>query len=254
MKINWKLFIILWALCLLGVLSILPYQLTLLGGLEKIGIPLYLVIVSTLINNSIIFAIVIFLGLLLSGKVGLGLPILEGWLNGENVKGKLKSILPLSVGLGVLAGVLIIVIDFLFSLTGSISLLSTVTPPAWQGLLSSFYGGINEEVLMRLFVMSLLVYITFKIRKTREGHPTKVGVWISIILAAVLFGVGHLPTAMAIGSTTPLFVTRIIILNSIGGIIFGWLYWKKGLESAMVSHFSADLILHVLLPLLALGT
>lgn len=236
------------------VLSILPYQLTLLGGLEKLAIPLYLVIVSTMVNNSILFAIIIFLGLLISGKVGLGLPILEGWLKGENVKDKFKSILPLSLGLGVLAGVLIIGFDVLFSLVGStISLSGTTLPPAWQGLLSSLYGGINEEVLMRLFVMSLLVYLTFKIRKTEDGSPTRLGVWISIILAALLFGVGHLPTAMALGLVTPLLVARIIILNSIGGIIFGWLYWKKGLESAMVSHFSADLILHVLLPLLAMG-
>ncbi len=145
------------------VLSILPYQLTLLGGLEKLAIPLYLVIVSTMVNNSILFAIIIFLGLLISGKVGLGLPILEGWLKGENVKDKFKSILPLSLGLGVLAGVLIIGFDVLFSLVGStISLSGTTLPPAWQGLLSSLYGGINEEVLMRLFVMSLLVYLTFK--------------------------------------------------------------------------------------------
>jgi len=37
-------------------------------------------------------------------------------------------------------------------------------------------------------------------------------------------------------------------LNGIGGIIFGWLYWKKGLESAMISHFSADIVLQVIFP------
>lgn len=31
--------------------------------------------------------------------------------------------------------------------------------------------------------------------------------------------------------------------------VFGWLYWKKGLESAMIAHFSADIIIHVCLPL-----
>jgi membrane protease YdiL (CAAX protease family) len=38
------------------------------------------------------------------------------------------------------------------------------------------------------------------------------------------------------------------LLNGIGGVVFGWLYWKKGLESAMIAHFSADIVLHVLLP------
>jgi membrane protease YdiL (CAAX protease family) len=38
-------------------------------------------------------------------------------------------------------------------------------------------------------------------------------------------------------------------LNGLAGVAFGWLYWKRGLESAIVAHFSADIILHVLLAL-----
>jgi len=30
---------------------------------------------------------------------------------------------------------------------------------------------------------------------------------------------------------------QIIKLKKIKGIILGWLYWKKGLESAMIAHF-----------------
>jgi membrane protease YdiL (CAAX protease family) len=253
MKINWKLFFILWVLCLLGVLLIIPYQLSLLGGLDNLQIPLYMLVISTLANNSILFAIVIFLGLLISPKVGLGLPLLEGWLKKEKVKDGLKSILPLSVGLGILAGALIIAFDIIFSHIGLSIPATLVTPPAWQGLLSSFYGGINEEVLMRLFFMSLLVYLTFRIKKTDDGQPTRWGVWFSILLAALIFGAGHLPTLLAMGPLTPLMIIRTLILNSLGGIVFGWLYWKKGLEASMISHFTADLVLHVLLPIMALG-
>jgi len=32
--------------------------------------------------------------------------------------------------------------------------------------------------------------------------------------------------------------------------VFGWLYWRRGILTAMASHFCADLILHVLTPLL----
>jgi hypothetical protein len=31
-----------------------------------------------------------------------------------------------------------------------------------------------------------------------------------------------------------------------GGIAFGWLFWKWGLESAVVAHFTADVVLHVI--------
>jgi hypothetical protein len=40
-------------------------------------------------------------------------------------------------------------------------------------------------------------------------------------------------------------------LNGLGGLAFGWLYWKRGLESAMMAHFSADIVLHVITPLVA---
>jgi len=33
-------------------------------------------------------------------------------------------------------------------------------------------------------------------------------------------------------------------------VVFGWLYQTRGLESAMIAHFSADIVLHVLLALL----
>jgi membrane protease YdiL (CAAX protease family) len=46
---------------------------------------------------------------------------------------------------------------------------------------------------------------------------------------------------------TTLVVIRTTLLNAIGGIVFGWLYQTRGLESAMIAHFSADIVLPVLL-------
>ena len=67
-------------------------------------------------------------------------------------------------------------------------------------------------------------------------------------MAALLFGVGHLPITSELITITPLVIFRALLLNGIGGVVFGWLYWKKGLESAMIAHFSADIIIHVCLP------
>jgi len=53
---------------------------------------------------------------------------------------------------------------------------------------------------------------------------------------------------MAIGAPLDMFViSRAVVLNGLGGICFGWLYFTYGLESAMIAHFSADIILHVIL-------
>ena len=247
MKFNWKLFIILLIASIFGWFAVIPYSLTLTGvSLQNLSVPLYLL---GLIQDIVIFAVAIFIGLYLAKKVGLGIPIIEGWLEGKPVKNYLVSILPISIGLGMVAGILIIALDILFA--GGIRVNAAQlaqAPPVWQGFLAGFYGGFNEEILLRLFLMSLLVWIFFKVKKTDEGKPTNAGVWLAIILAAIIFGAGHLPTAAAIVPLTPLIIARIIILNSIGGIIFGWLYWKNGLESAMIGHFSTDMVLHVLFP------
>ncbi len=255
MKTNWKLFIILLIMSIFGIVAAFPYTLTIQGSLlQNLTVPLYVLLTGQIIQGTVMFAFAIFAGLYFAKKVGFGLPILEGWLEGREVKSYLKSILGISIGLGILAGILIIGLDYLFSFAGvTINVTqSSINPPAWQGFLVSFYGGINEEILLRLFLMTLLVWIFFKIKKTGEGKPTKAGVWLAIILAAVIFGAGHLTTVMAITTLTPVVIVRTIVLNAVGGIIFGWLYWKKGLESAMISHFSADIVLHVIVPFIVL--
>ena len=69
-------------------------------------------------------------------------------------------------------------------------------------------------------------------------------------VAALLFGAGHLPTAAGIWGLDAGVIARTVVLNAIGGVVFGWLYWKRGLEMAVLSHFAADIVLHVLVPLL----
>jgi membrane protease YdiL (CAAX protease family) len=73
---------------------------------------------------------------------------------------------------------------------------------------------------------------------------------VANVLAAILFGLGHLPATHAAGlPVDTLVITRAIVLNGLLGLIFGWLYWTFGLEAAMVSHFSGDIVLHVIWPL-----
>jgi membrane protease YdiL (CAAX protease family) len=120
-------------------------------------------------------------------------------------------------------------------------------PAAWKGLLASFEGGITEEIELRLFAMSLFAWLGHFLRRNADGTPTSTVLWSANVIAAVLFGVGHLPLISAMAPLTTIIVLRTIVLNGLLGIAFGYLYWKRGLESAMLSHFSADLLLHVVL-------
>ncbi|MCL2443814.1 MAG: CPBP family glutamic-type intramembrane protease [Treponema sp.] len=201
--INWKLFFILLIACIITIIMVLPYSFDLTSidliavAIEQ-GIAIEILILLMIVQYLIMFAIIIFLGLLLSTKIGLEtgglrLPILEGILNKENKTKEFKAILLPSISLGVLAGVLIIIISIPFNNAIPVFKNMEVIVPAWKGFLASFYGGIAEEVLLRLFFMSFLVWVTFLIKKNKDGNPTSFGVWLSIILASVIFGIGHLP-------------------------------------------------------------
>ena len=257
--INWKVFWILWIGAVSATILVLPYALEMQSAaldLTKLGLPLPVVLTLQVVQNAILCAIAIFAGLFFAKRVGLGTPILDAITRSEAIADKILAILPLSVILGILSTMILLGAEFFYfqpammnelGNTAAALNLQTGQPAAWKGFLASFYGGITEEILLRLFMMSLLAWLGKFISKTAEGKPTSAVFWIANILAAVLFGLGHLPATSVLVPLTPLVITRAVVLNGLVGIVCGWLYWKRGLEAAMISHFSADLVLHVLL-------
>ena len=247
--INWKLFFILLGLSLISIICVFPYVLTLQGELlKKIGQPIWIIFVAQLIQSIILFSIAIFFGLFFTNKVGFKLPFIEAILEKRDYKIILKDILGKSVLFGIATAVIIYGLDTLFTLGGSAISTHQSYAPIWQKLLAAFYGGSTEEILLRLFLMTLFIWISMKLFKKSE--PSRVGIIVSIFLAAIIFGLGHLPLTASLTKLNTLIVVRAVVLNGIGGIIFGWLFWKKGLESAMIAHFTTDIFLLTLFPLL----
>jgi membrane protease YdiL (CAAX protease family) len=189
----------------------------------------------------------------LGPRVGLGAPLLRAWLAGDaTAPRQFLASLPLAAGLGVAASIAIVVLDvFVFgpNLGTALPAAQQQQPDVWLGLLAALYGGIDEEILLRLGLMTLLVWLGSKITRTR-GRPGPGLMWTANILAALLFGLGHLPATASVLPLTGIVIFRAIVLNGLAGIVFGWLYWRHGILTAMASHFCADLVLHVLTPLL----
>jgi membrane protease YdiL (CAAX protease family) len=100
---------------------------------------------------------------------------------------------------------------------------------------------------MRFGLMTFVVWLGSKI-----SNGTKSGAyWTGIIVAAIIFALGHFPIAFqAVENPTTVLLTYILIGNSIGGVIFGWLYWKKGLESAFIAHIFTHVIMVLAEPIL----
>jgi hypothetical protein len=255
-RFNRREFLVLWIASIIGVVAIIPYSLTLQAPiLEGLPISLAVLLPIQVGENAAIFAVAVAGGLFLAARIGLGAPILEAYLARQEVTDRIKAILIPSIALGVIASLIIIGLDatvfgpaLVAELGKTSEALSRVSiqPPAWQGFLASFYGGIDEEIAMRLFLLSLFVFIGKFVSHTDDGRPTLPVLWIANILAAILFGLGHLPGTATLIPITPLVAARAVVLNGLAGIAFGYLYWTRGLESAMLSHFSADMILHVI--------
>jgi hypothetical protein len=120
-------------------------------------------------------------------------------------------------------------------------------PPLWASALAALYGGINEEVLSRLFLLTLIYFLFTKLfRKTHERKRSYL-LLSAVILTAILFGALHLPLAFQLGMSSPFDIFRIFLLNGVGGLVFGWLYCTKGFWTAAVAHSIADIVIHVVL-------
>jgi hypothetical protein len=189
------------------------------------------------------------LGLFLGARFGLDAPWLRAWIYRQPRHPSRQARWWLATLLGVLAALLVVGIQSIGSPWHHAPDTATAFGSAWRGALASFYGGIVEEIECRLLLVSLFVWLLAWLNG-QQARP-----WmfvVAIVLAALLFGAGHLPAAFAIGvAHTPLAIARIVPLNALVGLIAGGLFWKYGLEHAMLAHFCADLVLHVAVPLAA---
>lgn len=126
----------------------------------------------------------------------------------------------------------------------------TTKPTIYKILGGLLVGGIIEEVMMRLFFLSLIVFIISKLfYKNKKEIPKKVFV-IANILSAFLFAAGHLPSTATMTTITPIIILRCFLLNGSLGLSFGYLYRKYNIGYAMISHGLCHLIADILMTII----
>lgn len=243
---DWREWALLTVAGTLAAMALLPgawSQVVQVARAQGISIPAFLALQFG--ESALQIAIIAAVGLFFAHRSGLGAPILEGWLAGETVGGRLKSILAPSIILGLASGVIAIVIDrmiFRPLLPGFSTIISQIG--GWQGLVASFDGGILEELEMRLLILSVVAWLIARINHTTEGKPSRAALWTATTVAALVFAGGHLPATSASVAITPPVIVRSLALNGGLGLLYGYLYCKRGLEAAMLTHFSSDLVVH----------
>ena len=244
---NLKLNSWLFGLGFLGVLSALPLIPILLEAQSQpIPIPMSTLQLISAVQSAVLLIILVLVGSFFASKVGLKAPVLSAIVNGEDIIASLKpQLLPALIG-GTAGGILLIA--FFALMQGQLpaeflAASETLALPWYTRLL---YGGITEEILVRWGIMSFFVWLLYRLTQTQEAPVRPYNFVFGIVVSAILFGVGHLPAASILSpEMTPSLVLYIIFANSIFGFIAGYLFWKRGLESAILAHMMAHVVLMI---------
>jgi hypothetical protein len=256
-----KTALVLWVLALCGAVLVLPYVVTLESkALAEAAARTHLEVrellaISTA-QTAVLLGVAVLVGLWAARKLGLGTPLVTALLTRSPAPEETRSTLLIAIALGIVTAFALAALDhWAFARIPSVADLignaasGSAQPSAWQGFLASFYAALDEEILMRLGLMSLLALAFRTLARTcganRELMLPSGVFWTANIVAAVLFGVGHLPATAALAPLSTALIIRAIVLNGAAGVVFGALYRRYGLEWAMASHFSADVVIHV---------
>ncbi|MDJ1157375.1 CPBP family glutamic-type intramembrane protease [Chelatococcus sp. SYSU_G07232] len=212
--------------------------------------PWPVVLGAAVLQSAVLFAVAAHLGLAAAVRTGLpGAPLLTAWLARAPIP-LAAARLGHSAAVGVAAGVAAVAADgALFRPQLPAALIAADDVALWRRLLAGvLYGGIGEEILMRLFLVSALAFLISRARRggVRAGRGA---VAVAVGLAALAFGVGHLPATAAVAPLTEAVVARALVLNGLVGVVCGVLYVRRGVEAAMAAHAAAHLPLQ-LAPLL----
>ncbi len=204
--------------------EVLDEAISQLGSIEIV------IVITTL--QSLGYALILgILGKILAKQIGL-------WRKIEFSKQAIIEMLVVAI----LGGIAFIMADHLiFNNFSDVIKNSYSVKPTIEYIIASItYGGVIEEVMLRLFFMSLIAWIIQKICK-KEEMSDKILI-VANFIAALLFAAGHLPaTIMTIG-ISPMILIRCFVMNGGFGLMFGRLYRKYGIHCAMVAHMGVHIV------------
>ena len=126
--LNWKAFGVLWVAGLLGVVAILPFMMELLrsnifGQRAEPELPMSLVLTLALLQNGILLAVTILIGMVLSERIGLRMPLIQAWTTGKRPSAARAFVLPALLA-GAAVGTILVAIEVLVFLAAMIGHMS----------------------------------------------------------------------------------------------------------------------------------
>lgn len=230
----------LWLLAMVGVVALASTAIPQLLAKSPQQVPLHIAVIASIVQSGVLLFLAVWAGVAFSRPLGLGAPVIEAALSGSGAWSVSKHQFPPAAVVGIAGGGVLLVAQSM-SPAELLAIGQTFTLPLATKVL---YGGIVEEVLLRWGLMTTLIWLPWRLAQKRAGPPRLSYVIGAIILAAVLFGAAHLPAAATLvaGKLTAPIVVFVVIGNSVPGVMFGYLYWRYGIEAAMMAHATAHVV------------
>lgn len=174
------------------------------------------------------------IGILLGKKTGL-------WKDEISIT---KKPLIITIIIAIIGGLALILPDLLFFGPHCQPIMDSyaIKPSVSYIIASIIYGGIIEEVMLRLFMMSAVAFLLHKVFGKNTEKPSTAILVAANIVAAVLFAAGHLPATFIMLGNSPMIIFRCFLLNGGFGLLFGYLYRKYGLRYSMICHGGCHII------------
>ena len=209
---------------------------------RTLPLPIWAISAISFAQGGVFLGLTVWAGCALAPKVGLHAPVFEALAGSTPVVAALRPLLVPGLLGGLVGGAFLIAITYAAPPELATAAQKIVLPLSVRIL----YGGITEELLLRWGVMSLMLWLLWRFVQRSPGQPTALLVWLAIVGSAALFGVGHLPAAHAIVGTLSFPVVVFVVGgNAAFGTLAGWLFWRFGLESAMLAHGVAHVVAYV---------
>lgn len=237
-----RLGLLLWLAGMLGVFVVTFAVLPQLLGEVTLALPapLWVLLLASLAQSAILLALAVWSGVALAPKVGFRAPAFEAAVSARAIASALRPQFVPGLIAGALGGIALFAVGGYASPAALAAVQQRFTLPI---LARVFYGGLTEELLLRWGLMTALVWLAWRLLQRRRSTPREVYIWFAIAVSALLFGAGHLPAAaMLVGELTGGVVLFVVGVNAAFGVLFGYLFWRYGLEAAMIAHITTHVV------------
>ena len=155
-----------------------------------------------------------------------------------------KKPVVITVIIGMVGGLIMILSDLLFFGNYSQAIMDSysVKPTIPYLVAMVTYGAVIEEVMLRLFFMSLIAFVLHVLFGKKRAKPATTVFVVANFIAAILFAAGHLPVTFILLGSSPIVIFRCFLLNGGLALLFGYLYRKYGLRYAMIAHGGCHIV------------